>query len=46
MKDKERYFAPETYISEMKYEGIICISGGPLSNPIDAPGFSDGGELI
>ena len=36
MKEKERYFAPETEVLELKLEGVIAVSGGgvnPVSNP-------------
>ena len=26
MKEKERYYSPETFVIEVKYEGVICAS--------------------
>jgi hypothetical protein len=46
MKEKERYYSPETFVIEVKYEGVICASGDPLPDSIVAPGFLDGGELL
>ena len=39
MRQKERYFSPETEVIELKLEGMIAQSG------LEATGFEDGGDL-
>lgn len=39
MKEKERYFSPETEVKEIRLEGMIAQSG------LEATGFVDGGDL-
>jgi len=47
MKEKERYFAPETEVLSMGPKEKLCdilITSGLDS--LVAPGFEDGGELV
>lgn len=41
MKEKERYFAPETEVLELKLEGVIASSPFTVSNP-----FGESTEIV
>ena len=40
MKEKERYFSPETEVMELRLEGVIALSGEP-QNYVDPFGGSE-----
>lgn len=44
-KEKEWYTAPSSWVLDLNFEGAFCASGNPLEDPMDLPGFEDGGEL-
>lgn len=44
-KNKELYDAPSAIVMELKFEGIICQSGGDgMPNPLDP--FTPGGDPL
>ncbi len=44
-KEKNLYSAPASRVLDLNLEGAFCASGNPLEDPMDLPGFEDGGEL-
>ena len=44
-KERSFYSAPAFRELDLNLEGNFCVSGNPMEDPVDLPGFEDGGEL-